>query len=464
MSDEATLDVIADVLRGYPQAPRIHVALSGGLDSHCLLHWLSHSPFRDRLSALHVHHGLQPAADHWAEICAGQCAARCVPFELLKLHLAPRPGESVEAVARDARYHALRDRLGPGELLLTAHHRDDQAETVLLQLFRGCGVPGIAGMAPDQPLGPGRHLRPMLDVDRATLTDYARRAGLDWVEDPMNQDRHLSRAYLRHEVLPAVRAHWPGFTRALARSAHHAAEATDLLGQLARADLERMGWTPAHGTALDIQRLSELNLSRQRNVLRFWLGACGVRPPSQSRLQRVLDEVMQARPGRQPRVAWSNVSVWRHRGQLVLVRALPPVDPGFKADLELDQVLELQDGSRVWLESRTDGLLDAGRLTEHNLCVAYRRAGVRLRTPLGAGSSSVSRLLQSAGVPVWLRSRIPILYQGEQVVAVGERWIDRRYMSRPGRPAVSFRWQNESLFDTLLARIQSGRSDTDRTT
>jgi tRNA(Ile)-lysidine synthase len=148
----------------------------------------------------------------------------------------------------------------------------------------------------------------------------------------------------------------------------------------------------------------------------------------------------------------------------MLVRWLPSINPDFEAALDLNQVLELPDGSRVWLESKADGLLDAGCLDEAGLSVAYRKAGARLRLPMRAGSTSVNRLLQSAGVPVWLRSRIPILYQGERLVAVGERWIDRRFMSRPGQPAVSFRWQSECLFDTLLARIQSGRSDTGRTT
>jgi tRNA(Ile)-lysidine synthase len=201
---------LSRLIPGWPDA-RLCVALSGGVDSAALLqacHGIRARQPAVTLRAIHVSHGLQPTAADWPAICAALCTRLDVPFETIDLQLVPPPGASVEAAARDARYAALQSRLAPGEALLTAHHQDDQLETVLLQLFRGAGLAGIAAMPASAPLGHGLLLRPLLGVTRAEIDAYARAAGIGRIEDPMNLSPRFDRGLLRRDVIPVVRARW----------------------------------------------------------------------------------------------------------------------------------------------------------------------------------------------------------------------------------------------------------------
>lgn len=292
------------------------VAFSGGVDSVALLHaardLAAHQPGLT-LRAVHVDHGLQPAAPSWAAHCEEHCRRLAVPLEVVELRLEVGKGESVEAEARAERYAALAARLAPGECLLTAHHADDQLETVLLQLFRGAGVAGLAAMPESAPLGPGLHLRPWLDVARDELVAWATAAGLSWIEDPMNAESRYDRAFLRQSVLPAIRSRWPSVARTVGRSARHLGEAKRLLEALAEAD----GVALVDETGrLEIAGLIRLPRERQVNVLRWWITGQGLGTPSTARLESILRDVVPARPDAHPVVTWSTGEVRRWRGKL----------------------------------------------------------------------------------------------------------------------------------------------------
>ncbi|NIR59118.1 MAG: tRNA lysidine(34) synthetase TilS, partial [Gammaproteobacteria bacterium] len=288
-------DDLVAVLAHHAPAARYWVAYSGGLDSLVLLHALAAR--RDRLgaplAAVHVDHGLHPDSGRWAAHCARTCAALGVPYECRVVEATAASGESPEAAARRARYEALAGLLEPGACLLTAHQRDDQAETLLLQLLRGAGPDGLAGMPMCRPLGAGWHLRPLLDWERADLHAYARAQGLEWVEDASNRDTGIDRNYLRHIVLPALRERWPGAPATLARAARHQAEAAELLVALGRADA-RAAADAAPGT-LRASALRDLPAPRQRNLLRAWIARAGLPAPSAAQLERVRLDVCASR-------------------------------------------------------------------------------------------------------------------------------------------------------------------------
>ncbi|MBS1199890.1 MAG: tRNA(Ile)-lysidine synthetase [Proteobacteria bacterium] len=311
---------LAALAPGYPDV-RLCVAFSGGMDSVALLHaareLAGHQPALS-LRAVHVDHGLQPAAVQWADHCREHCRRLAVPLEVVELGLEVGKGESVEAEARHERYAALAARLAPGECLLTAHHADDQLETVLLQLFRGAGVAGLAAMPDAAPLGPGLHLRPLLDTARDELVAYATALGLEWIEDPMNAEGRYDRAFLRHVVLPAILARWPSVARTVGRSARHLGEAKRLLEALARLD----GRPLVDGQGrLDIAGLRALPRERQVNVLRWWMAEQGLGTPSTARLESILRDVVPARPDAHPVVTWPTGEVRRYRGRLVAGRS-----------------------------------------------------------------------------------------------------------------------------------------------
>ncbi len=404
---------------------RLCVALSGGVDSVALLAACadlrtSHAALR--LRAMHVHHGLQSDADGWQARCEDLCQRLDVPLEVVRLGLLPRRGESVEAEAREARYAALAERLAPGEALLTAHHEDDQAETVLLQLFRGAGVAGLAAMPSVATLGSGLHLRPLLGAGRAAIEAYAREAGLSWAEDPMNAEARFDRAFLRREVMPRLRARWPAVARSMARSAGHLAEARLLLAELARQDAAVV----QDGSRLRVESLRRLSRPRQANLLRWWLAGRGLGMPSAARLASILDNVLEARPDAGPVVTWATGEVRRYRDLLYAMRPLrsPPAD--WRQSIVPGQAVDLPGGlGRVALVAAAGPAIAAEALTGP-LWLRFRRGGERLRPVGDAHTRSLGGLCQAGGIPPWERARMPLLYSDGRLLAAGENWIEAR--------------------------------------
>ncbi|HLD67922.1 MAG TPA: tRNA lysidine(34) synthetase TilS [Pseudomonas sp.] len=397
-------------------APAWRVGFSGGLDSSVLLHLLA-GLARQRplppLSALHVHHGLQAAADAWPQHCQQVCEALGVPLRVF--HVQVDTGASLERAAREARYGAFVEALGEGELLLTAQHRDDQAETLLFRLLRGAGVRGLAGMPSRRPLGRGLLLRPLLDVSRAELEAYARAQGLRWVEDPSNGDTRYARNYLRQRIVPLLTARWPQALASLARSADQAAEAQGLLEELAELDLAAarspvapFAWLPVPSLAM--APLRDLSPARQRNALRHWLASFTALPDSDH--WRGWDTLRDAAPDATPIWRLGQGEVRRADGRLWWLAGPWLENPGLAlSGLGLgtpEQPLELPGNGRVWLR---------GEGSREGLSLRYRQGGEQLQVP-GRGRRDLKRLLNERGLPGFVRGRLPLLYRDEQLIAV----------------------------------------------
>jgi tRNA(Ile)-lysidine synthase len=414
------------------------VAVSGGIDSVVLLHAMSAlrsggPPFG--LRVVHVDHGLQAQSPDWAGDCAQLCRKLGVPFEVLHLRLAAAAGESVEARAREARYAALARQLRPGEWLLTAHHEDDQLETLLIQLMRGAGVAGLAGMPAAAPLGAGRHGRPLLGVDRAAIAAYAAEHALAFQRDPMNDDPRFDRGWLRSELLPRLRSRWPAAAATVSRSAAHLAQASRLLGELARTD----ALAAADGSRLSVAALQGLSRDRQANLLRAWLREHGLRPPPAARLAAVLDELIPAREDAQPLVRWPGGEVRRYRGRLYAMPPLPGVArvaalaPGAGGGAEL--------GVGCGRFSLVRG--EPGRILAPlpaPLEVRFRGGGESLRPSAGRPRKRLKDLCQEAGIVPWMRPRLPLVYAGGRLVAVADLWVEAEFQAPSGAPGFLPAW------------------------
>src|SRR6202046_236633 len=298
------------------------VALSGGADSASLLAAAASlgASFRGLpLRAVHDDHGLQAAAAAFREACAALCTGVGVPLAVISVDVRTLPGASLEAAARDARYAALAAELRPHECLLTAHHREDQAETLLLQVLRGAGLKGMSAMPICRPLGSGWHLRPVLDVPQSELLAFGARAG-GGVTDPMNEDLRFDRGYLRRQVWPLIKARWPGAGTALSRTARHVAEAQDLLERTAAIDVGRL----RDGDALSVPGLRALGSQERINALRLWLRDAGVEPPSEARLTEALRQIFEAEADHLPAIVWGRCALRRYRHRVFLTEADPP--------------------------------------------------------------------------------------------------------------------------------------------
>ena len=421
--------VYAQLLRLHPAAATgpLSIAFSGGADSTALLALLAEVPaVRPRLRALHIDHGLHAHSRSWARACRAHCRLLQVPLVARRVTVVRAKGQSLEALARAARYGALAAALRPGEVLLTAHHLEDQLETVLLQLLRGAGLPGLAAMPTVAPLGAGVLVRPLLGVSRAALQAVVQARGLRPIEDPSNADETLDRNYLRRQVLPALAQRWPGAARTVARSARHIAAAQNLLDTLARADLARA----ADGPALSVATLRGLPLERRRNVLRFWISQSGRAAPDAPRLEEIAVTLLAARVGANPVVRWGVTTVQRHAGLLTL-DTVRTADAGYELPWNPHRTprLTLPRGcGRLELRRTAHGLIDATTLPMQ-LSVRTRRGGERLRPRSGGPSRTLKSLLQSEAISLIERQTMPLLFAGDELVAAGDLWVDARWQA-----------------------------------
>ncbi|VVP73278.1 tRNA(Ile)-lysidine synthase [Pseudomonas fluorescens] len=399
-------------LKPWRNATNWRIAFSGGLDSTVLLHLLARlakNHTLPALSAIHVHHGLQAAADAWPEHCQSVCQVLGVPLEVI--HVQVGSGASLERAARDARYAAFSEITQVNEVLLTGQHRDDQAETLLFRLLRGTGVRGLSGMPRQRRLGQGHLLRPLLDITRAELEAYASEHQLSWVEDPSNQDRHFARNYLRHEVFPVMSARWPQAMATMARSAGHLSEAQGLLDDLAQIDLSlartvsEFDWLGV--PSLELASLAKLSAARQRNALSHWLEPLTRLPDSDhwSGWENLRDASGDARP------IWrlADGELQRAGGRIWWLSGdwlRSPLPAG--AWVEPALPLNLPDNGRLAI---------TGKIPEGPLQIRYREGGEVMLLP-DRGHRDLKRLLNESRIPPFVRGRLPLLFKDGQLLAV----------------------------------------------
>ncbi len=441
MSDCNSLEQqILAALRRLPQPRRYLIAYSGGLDSTVLLHTLAHqaSALAVPLAAVHIHHGLQAPADSWLVHCLAQCAALSVPCEALRVTVVRDSGEGLEASARRARYQAIAGVMQEGDMLLTAHHQDDQAETLLMQLLRGSGVAGLAAMAPIKRFACGWHARPLLDFSRAQLHEYAVARQLSWIDDPSNFDTSLERNHLRQRVMPLLHERNPAVGATLSRSARHFAEATELLEELAAADLPAV--RGGRGGTLSVSGLLSLSPARQRNLLRHWIKSTGYPLPDSRHLQRICDEVLPAAPDSMPLVQWSGAEVRRYRDDLFLMAPLPPAPTGaIPWDLSAPHLLSNGLGTLIARPAEGAGL-SAERLAGQLIEVRFRAGGEQCRPAGRRETHALKKLLQEQGVPPWERERLPLLFVDGQMAPAGNRWCCEPFAAKPDEMGIVVDW------------------------
>jgi tRNA(Ile)-lysidine synthase len=400
---------LLQALAPWRDAPAWHIAFSGGLDSTVLLHLLATAKPLVPLRAVHIHHGLQAAADAWPSHCQSVCDYLGVPLRIVRVQVPS--GASLERAARDARYQAFAQVIGAGEVMLTAQHREDQAETLLFRLLRGAGVRGLAAMPVHRPLAGGHLVRPLLGVSRAELEAYAVEHQLQWIADPSNADTRFSRNYLRHRVFPILTERWPQAVPGLARSAEHLSEAQGLLDELARMDLqaaEQPSAFPWLGLpSLALAPLRELSDARQRNALRHWLNPLTRLPDSDHWVgwQSLRDAKHDAQP------LWSLADGQLHRcGERIWW--LPSCWSEFS-----DVPVSWSDALRPLQLPGNGELRFCGKAPAGPLEVRYRQGGEIVDVP-GRGRRDLKRLLNESGLPGFVRGRLPLLYRGEFLVAV----------------------------------------------
>lgn len=414
--------------------PKLVLAFSGGLDSCVLLHLLVHVnktlPFQ--LSAQHVHHGLSPNAGLWADTCATICKQLNVPFTNTKVQV-NNQGLGIEAAARQARYHVLLQT--EVDFILLAHHQDDQAETFLLQLARGAGVKGLAGMAAVS----DKLLRPLLDVPRKTLLEYAKQHRLAWVEDESNLETKYDRNFIRHEVLPVLTKQYPAIRQTINRSAQHMAEANDLLDEIAAADVHSC----LRDKTLDLQQLHKLSTPRIHNALRWWLVQNQCHLPSAAQLQQITQQLFNAKTDATVKIKVSTThTLQRYRDRAFLLME-NSVAPAINLLWQGEETLRLPDGTQLSFTKVLGQGFALSRVPNIKLRIKNREGGERFRPELGRPSRSLKTILQTCEIPPWQRAQLPLIFMDETLVLIPNVGVDISFKANPDEMGLLVHWQNQ---------------------
>jgi len=397
------------------------IGFSGGLDSTVLLHALAQLQLPVQLRALHINHQISPNADAWQAQCADVSAQLMIPFHAEKVRVV-NTGKGIEDAARAVRYAVFEKNLAPNDVLFTAHHANDQAETLLLRLMRGTGPRGLAAMASLRVLGAGLVVRPLLHFSRADLEAYAQAHQLIWVDDESNVDDDYDRNFLRNQVMPLLHQRWPEFKRKWQQTAELCAQQEVIMEEIAQEDLQRVTPMIARvGQSIDLSLLLTLSPARQQNLLRYWLRLLNCTAPEQLHWQQIEQQIFNGREDAQARVSWGNVALQTYQQRLY---ALPLQLPELALQFEMSL-----DNSRPRLKA---GLPDVR--------IAYRTGGERCKPAGRAHSQTLKKLLQEYALEPWLRDKVPLVFSGEALVAVGDLWVCAEFVAPENEAGYELTW------------------------
>jgi tRNA(Ile)-lysidine synthase len=390
------------------------IAYSGGVDSHVLLVALAQlkQQYNLQLSAIHVNHNISPQAKVWAEHCQQVCHALNIPIKILNVTVENNAKEGLEARARKKRYEAINECLSKETFLMTGHHQDDQAETVLLQLCRGTGLTGLTGMSPLKKMLGFMLARPLLNVSRAEIEVFAQEYALDYIQDDSNADESLRRNYVRQTIIPQLQTRWPAVMPAMAQAAEHCAESKILLDEFIAELLPQV----VNEGRLSLERLLHYSEPRQRALLRMWLSTHRLSMPSTAKLNCLMTEVIHASLDRCPMIHWQGHAIRRFKNDLYITDYPLPSYKNFELSVAWN------DSGPLVLPHNSEPILLAdfgvplAELENKKLSIRFRRGGERLF--LNGQHHSLKKLFQEWGVPEWERSRIPLLFVDGELKAL----------------------------------------------
>lgn len=445
-----TEERLLHIIKSQPRANTYLVAYSGGADSTALLYALKQleNQLEAPLKAVHVNHGIHADADLWQEHCEGFCTQQEIPLMCLRVNPMGGSGEGLEAEARHLRYEAMSALLEPGDSLLTAHHADDQTETLLLNLMRGSGVDGLSAMPANRPLGAGSLHRPLLDFENAVLINYLRENNVEWLEDPSNELLTHDRNFVRHEVMPLLESRWQGVNQRLLLTRNAMAEARSVLERVADEHLEHH---LRHRFVLQIGQQLDQDSALFSLAIRRWLKQAGAPPIPARSLEALYDQVFQAGKGHKTCIHWNLWTLRLHQDQLWLqqdadIQPCPSVEwPAAQSFVDLGDIcgkliLEGPDRKGPYEELAVRGRKDCEANTIRQ----------------GGHHKSLKNLFQSAGIPPWLRDSIPLLEMKGKLVAIGDWCLDDQFAAWMSENSAKLTWQPGNSLLQFIVMKQHG--------
>tara|TARA_B110000438_G_scaffold134083_1_gene129774 strand:+ start:1027 stop:2370 length:1344 start_codon:yes stop_codon:yes gene_type:complete len=418
------------------------IAFSGGVDSTVLLHAMKNIiDEKSQIRAIHINHNLVGNSKVWAKTCKSICKKLKIDIEIISLELTHN-GYGLEAAARDERYKKLKEKLYENEYLLTAHHEEDQMETVFLRMARGTGLDGLQGINEKYSFGKGTIFRPMLEVSKALILDYAKEHQLKWVEDSSNQDTHFDRNYLRKKVIPQFRERWPSIALSVSRLSQLSAQNKTILNQIAKEDIGSM----EHMNVLPLAKLLDKSFERTNNILRYIILANEMTIPSMKTLQNGLKEILDPETDKSV-IAWKGYCIRQYKNNLYFLSNLDlePNQVDVRIPWEISKTLNL--GKNIGTIEATfiygDGL--SIKKCENKLTISYRQGGELIK-PIGHRiNKSLKNLFQENHIPPWMRDKIPLIYYQNELVSVADLWFNENYVASQNEEGFVVNWHKKMI-------------------
>jgi tRNA(Ile)-lysidine synthase len=406
------------------------IALSGGIDSVVLLHLLHQLQKTQNftLIASHVHHGLSKNADKWVKFCEKLCTKLSVPLDVHYIKLPQKKSLGIEGEARRLRYEKLLK--SKTDLVVLAHHEDDQAETFLLQLIRGAGVKGLSSMAHFD--GSRRLWRPLLNASRIDIESYAKKHKLKWIEDESNQNIDFDRNFIRSKVFPLLKNRFNHIIKVISRSASHLAEAQHLLDDLAKIDLKKFLKSDNYKHKLKVKALEKLSLSRAKNVLRYWIEINDHMMPSKDLLDELLRQVLTAKKDATIKIQLSKeFEIRRYQDEIYIVTKNHKNLKNYEIIWAGESEILLPNGTQLNFKKVKGRGIDFKFLNDQKLKIRNRQGGEFFKPDSKRPTKKIKQLLQESNLPPWEREFFPMIFVGDELVAVPNFGIDQKYQVDP---------------------------------
>lgn len=447
-ADQLTKNLVVD------NGGTFYVALSGGLDSVVLLHALAKATHKRRLHAVYVNHGLSPNAMNWQAFSEKLACSLGIPFSAYQVRVVNH-GKGIEQAARAARYEIFEQLVNESDYLVTGHHLDDQAETVLLRLARGAGVVGLGAMTASRELRKGKLCRPLLTFSKEALHAYAEAHDIEHVTDESNIDERYDRNFLRQQLIPLFKKRWPAISLRLAKSAQYVSEASDLLDEMADEDLKQIVLARRYySQVIDLNKLRALTFARQKNILRRWFLVAAGEPLLESQCEQIFAQIIHVFSENSPEIIQGEFAIRSYRNGLYLMPNLMTEDTSLQFRGEVTVKLPAECGGKVML-GKDQGLLaelpltfstkGKGRLKPGEYQLKSRQGGERCNMQRKAHSQSLKKILQALVLEPWLRNLIPIVWDGEHIAAVGDLFVCEGYSATEDQPGYSLHWIPKGL-------------------
>ena len=439
--------VFGDLRPELLSAPQVLVGFSGGLDSSVLLDMLSQTIPSDRITAIHINHGLSAKASQWQAHAELFCQSRGITCHSENVNV-EHYGSGPEAAARQVRYDVFEKLLHQQGILLLGHHQDDQIETLLYRLMRSSGPLGLSGIPVTRSIGAGTLYRPLLTWSKEELKTYALAKSIEWVEDKSNSCNDYDRNFLRNRLIPILAERWPDYRKRLSGVSAISRDSTELCRDLASQDIMSLQSRPERGgVSLLIDSFNKLSRVRQKNVLRHWAETQNRHTPSRRIIDEIINSVVESRIDASPKVICGDSEYRRYDGRLYLLDSIKlvsePVENPLDLSLQHRDAINLGGGMQLVAEpTRGEGL----RMPENRAFRIANRQGGEHCHPVGRSrSNSLKKCLQEFGLEPWWRDRVPLILLDQQIVAVADLWVCEGWQVKPEEIGIKFQWHDNSL-------------------